>query len=53
MQSQAILALEQCIVDIHSWLLLHKLMFKDLKMEFLIIGTRQQLTKIQINFVKV
>ena len=36
-----------------SWLLTHKLMFKDSKTEFLIIGTRQQLSKIQIDSVKV
>ena len=52
-QNQAMLALEECITDMHSWLLTHKLMFKDSKTEFLIIGTRQQLSKIQIDSVKV
>ena len=47
------LALEECITDMRSWLLTHKLMFKDSKTEFLIIGTRQQLSKIQIDSVKV
>ena len=52
-QNQAMLALEECITDMRSWLLTHKLMFKDSKTEFLIIGTRQQLSKIQIDSVKV
>ena len=52
-QNQAMLALEECITDMRSWLLTHRLMFKDSKTEFLIIGTRQQLSKIQIDSVKV
>ena len=38
-QNQAMLALEECITDMRSWLLTHKLMFKDSRTEFLIIGT--------------
>ena len=31
--------LEDCISDVRAWLLSHKLMFKDSKTEFLVIGT--------------
>ena len=52
-ENQAVSALEECIAAIRSWLLTHKLMFKDSKTEFLIIDTRHQLSKIQIDSVKV
>ncbi|CAB4036564.1 Hypothetical predicted protein, partial [Paramuricea clavata] len=44
-------ALEDCISDVRTWLLSHKLMFKDSKTEFLVIGTPQQLLKINIESV--
>ncbi|CAB4028710.1 Hypothetical predicted protein, partial [Paramuricea clavata] len=43
--------LEDCISDVRTWLLSHKLMFKDSKTEFLVIGTPQQLLKINIESV--
>ena len=46
-------ALEDCISDVRTWLLSHKLMFKDSKTEFLVIGTPQQLSKINIEAVNV
>jgi hypothetical protein len=46
-------ALEDCISDVRAWLLSHKLMFKDSKTEFLVIGTPQQLLKINIESVNV
>ena len=52
-QDQAAKAIEDCIADVRSWLVSHKLMFNDSKTEFLIIGTRQQLSKIKIDSVRV
>ncbi len=46
-------ALEDCISDVRAWLLSHKLMFNDSKTEFLVIGTPQQLLKINIESVNV
>ena len=46
-------ALEECISDVRAWLVSHKLMFKDSKTEFLVIGTPQQLCKIDIASVNV
>ena len=45
-QDQAIKAIENCIADVRSWLVSHRLMFNDSKTEFLIIGSLQQLSKV-------
>lgn len=45
-QSQAITAMERCVEDIRTWMLTDKLKINDKKTEFMIIGTRQQLSKI-------
>ncbi len=52
-QSEAVRIVETYITDIRTWLISQKLKFNDLKTEFLIIGTRQQLKKIEINSVRV
>ena len=39
-------AIERCIDDIRTWMLTDKLKINDDKTEFMIIGTRQQLSKI-------
>ena len=46
-QQEAINAMESCIRDIKSWMYSDKL--DDDKTEFIIIGTRQQLSKVKIN----
>ena len=40
--------MESCIADIRRWMLSKKLKLNDDKTEFLIIGTRQQLEKVNI-----
>ncbi len=52
-QDHAIQAMEDCISDIHNWMTHHRLMMNDDKTEFLIIGSRQQLAKINISNVHV
>ena len=42
-----------CITDVRAWLVSHRLMFNDMKTEFVIIGSRQQLSKVTIDSVKV
>ena len=49
----AVAATESCIRDIRQWLLHDRLMIIDIKSEFLIIGTRQQLQKINISNITV
>ena len=52
-QEQAIQVMEDCINDLHNWMIHHRLMMNDSKTEFLIIGSRQQLAKININNIHV
>lgn len=46
-QSEAVLAMEKCIDDIRQWMIHDRLMINDDKTEFLLIGTRQQLSKLE------
>ena len=41
--------MEQCIQAIRSWMIKDKLRMNDSKTEFMIIGTRKQLTKVNID----
>ena len=52
-QIAAVTAMESCIDDIKNWMLNDKLKLNDSKTEFLIIGTRQQLSKVNFNTLRV
>ena len=45
-QDEAICAMEVSIKDIRKWLIEERLLLNDDKTEFLVIGTRQQLNKL-------
>ena len=45
-EQDAIAALRDCITDIRSWMTADKLKLNDDKAEFMIIGTRAQLDKV-------
>ena len=45
-QNDAINAMNKCVDDLRNWMITDKLMINDDKTEFLLIGTRQQLAKI-------
>ena len=47
-QSEAILAMENCISDLRKWMLKDKLKLNDGKTEFLMIGSKQQLQKLSL-----
>ena len=49
----AVTAIENCIQDIRQWMCVRKLMLNDAKTEFLLVGTRKQLTKVSIDGVRV
>ena len=51
--SSALSALCAAIAEVCAWLISHELKFNDTKTEFIIIGTRQQLAKVEIPSVKV
>ena len=46
-QIDAIQAMERCIKDIRHWMISNRLLLNDDKTEFLLIGTRQQLNKVE------
>ena len=52
-QLSAIGAMESCVDDIRSWMFTDSLKLNDDKSEFLIIGTPQQLAKIDIGSIRV
>ena len=47
-KDNAVEAMEHCIQAIRSWMIKDKLRMNDSKTEFMIIGTRKQLTKVNI-----
>ena len=47
--ANAVAAMQACIVDIRRWMLTDRLIINDDKTEFLVIGTRQQLSKVNID----
>ena len=51
--SAAITAIERCIQAIRNWMHENKLLLNEAKTEFLLIGTKQQLAKVNISHVKV
>ena len=52
-QQNAITAMQNCIGDIRSWMEHDKLLLNDEKTEFPVIGTRQQLSKVNISSITV
>ena len=45
-QTDAVVAMERCILDIRTWMLTDKLKLNGDKTEFMLIGTKQQLSKV-------
>ena len=52
-QHEEICAMEDCIKDIKNWLIEGRLLLDDGKTEFLVIGTRQQLNKLNPSVCRV
>ena len=48
-EAEALDAMENCIVDVRSWMINNKLMLNDEKTEFLVIGTSKQLSKVSVS----
>lgn len=48
-QYDAVRAMEACISDVRGWMANDQLKLNDEKTEFLIIGSRQQLSKVKIS----
>ena len=52
-QDQAIASVEACISDVRAWLIYNRLLINDSKTEFLVVGSRHQLSKIAIDSITV
>jgi len=52
-QEDAIKAMEASIKDIRDWMISHQLLLNDTKTEFIIIGSRQQLAKVNFDSIEV
>ncbi len=52
-QDKAFTAMENCLLDVKDWMIANKLKMNDSKTEFLIIGSRQQLKKVEYDFIMV
>jgi hypothetical protein len=52
-QSDAVIAMERCIEVIRKCMSEDKLLLNDEKMEFLLIGTKQQLAKVNLDHITV
>ena len=52
-QNQAVTCLESCLEDVKSWMISNKLKMNDSKTEFIIIGSHQQLAKIDLTTIMV
>ena len=52
-QSDAIAAMESCVRAIRKWMHENRLLMNETKTEFLLIGTKQQLAKVNVDHVKV
>ena len=50
-QFEAVIAIQHCVDDIRDWITNDKLLLNDDKSEFLIIGTKQQLAKVNIDHI--
>ena len=52
-QDAAVASMEACIRDVRLWMLQDKLKINDAKTEFVLIGTRPQLKKVDIDSLKI
>ena len=51
--ASAVKAICDCIMDLRKWMIRDRLMLNDDKTEFLLLGTKQQLAKVDINSITV
>ena len=52
-QDEAVAAVQRCVDDIRLWMTTDKLLLNDDKTEFVVIGTKQQLAKVQLNNITI
>ena len=52
-QTASVTAIENCVAELRSWMISNMLMVNDSKTEFLIVGSKQQLERVNIPFIHV
>ena len=52
-KEESIAAMENCMKAIRAWMIMDKMKINDIQTEFLIIGTKQQLNKVNIKTLSV
>ena len=52
-QDEAVAAVQRCVDDIRLWMTTDKLLLNDDKTEFVVIGTKPQLAKVQLNDISI
>ena len=52
-QTDSVIAIENCVAKLRSWMISNMLMVNDIKTEFLILGSKQQLKRVNITFIHV
>jgi hypothetical protein len=52
-ENDAKVNMEKCIAEVRSWMLTHKLKINDSKTELMLIGSKQQLQKVNVNEIQV
>jgi hypothetical protein len=52
-QLDAVTAMEKCVSELRAWMITNWLMVNDSKTEVMLIGTKQQLERVQISSIKV
>ena len=52
-QTASVTAIENCVTELRSWMISNMLMVNDSKTEFLIVGSKQQLERVNIPFIHV
>ena len=52
-QTASVTAIENCVAELRSWMISNLLMVNDSKTDFLIVGSKQQLERVNIPFIHV
>ena len=52
-QTASVTAIENCVAELRNWMISNILMMNDSKTEFLIVGSKQQLERVNIPFIHV
>ena len=52
-QTALVTAIENCVAELRRWMISNMLMVKDSKTKFLIVGSKQQLERVNIPFIHV